>query len=106
MESLKKLYKMTKLYEQNLTKGKKDTVVKLFRRNKKMISKEEVRQINEQFSKLNKGNVQIMLRGRNKHRMTTIKGFQEDILEHDNEYYANVGDDFDEFFYLEITLRK
>lgn len=105
MESLKKLYKMTKLYEQNLTKGKKDTVVKLFRKDKTMMSPDEIRGVYEKINELNKGNVQIMIRGRNKARMSTLKGFQTDLIDANDEYYGN-NEGFDEMYYLELTFRK
>ena len=106
MDSLKS-YKMTKLYEQNLPKNKKDTVIKLFRKDKQMLTKNDISHILKEFNKKNKrGNVQMIIRGRKPIGMTTFKGLEYDFIDWENEYWGNVESGNVECFYLEITLRK
>lgn len=100
-------FKMTKLYERDLPRNKKDTVIKIFRKDKKMIDNNDVDTILAEFKKKDKHNrVQIMIRGRTKLDMTTYKGFDQEIVHWDNEYWLSRGEDLMESYYLEITLRK
>ena len=102
-------YKKVQLYEKKMPKNKTDTVIKLYRNDKKKITRDEVEDILEELKKKNKNNnVQIIVRGRNIHDMTTLKGLENDnLIDHDDEYYNGYdADKFEEYFYLEITLRK
>lgn len=98
---------MTKLYEQKLPKNKKDTVIKIFKKNKHMLTKHDISHILKEFNKKNKnGNVQMIIRGRTIEGMTTFKGFEYDFIDWENDYWGNVGSGNVDCFYLEITLRK
>ena len=98
---------MIQLYEKDLPRNKTDTVIKAFRKDKTMLTHTDVQFILGEMQKKNKNdNVQIMIRARNKHRMTTLKGFETDLINYDQEYYRGAGDNFDEYFYLEISFRK
>lgn len=111
MTDLKK-YKIVQLQEKNLPKGKTDTIIKLYRKDKKMMNLNEARDILDEFKKKNKkNNVQFMIRARNKIDISTLKGFEERNIpeDYDEDYFGNRGynpDDFGQIFYLEITLRK
>jgi len=109
MTDMKK-YKTVKMFEKRLPRGKTDTTLKLYRKDKKMIDIDDVRDILKELDKKNKNNdVEIMIRARHKVRMTTLKGFeQENIPDNDIDYFGNGVnvDDYTQYFYVEITLRK
>lgn len=102
-------YKMIKLYEKQRPRNKTDTVLKFFRKDKKKLESDEIAEIlDDLMGKDKKKDVQIMIRGRNKMRMSTLKGFENNnLIDNDNDYYNGYDkDEFTSYYYLEITLRK
>jgi len=103
-------YKTIKLGEKKLPKNKTDTVIKMYRKDKKMISLDDVKEILEELKAKNKkGDVQMLIQARHKGRMTTLKGYEENNIPDNNpDYYGNDVniDDFTNYYYLEIHLRK
>ena len=51
-----------------------------------------------------------MVRGENIHKMTTMKGFEnDDYIDYDDDYYeghVDSAEEFKQYFYVEITIRK
>ena len=101
-------YKTIKLREKQQPMAH-DTIVKMYRKDKKMLKEKDLEFILKELNKSNKNKkFTYLFRGRNKMRMTTLKGFeQKDFHDHDNDYYAGHNpEEFNQYYYLEIILRK
>ena len=103
-------YKVDKLSEtQRLNKV--DTVIKIYRNDKKMIDEDDIQSLVDELKKVNakKGNkAQYMIRARNIHKITTLKGFENNgMIDYEDEYYVHVGKSkFNQYYYIEVTIRK
>jgi len=104
-------YKAKLLATKKLPKNGNDTIVKIYKKDKKMLGKQEIISILNEIKIKNKTkNAKIMVRAKdNLNNVSTIKGFESsDIYEYDDEYYLNRGysssKDVD-YHYIEITLR-
>ena len=93
--------------------GKVDTVLKVYKKNKGKINEDELKEILKSIkdSDRKKGtNIQTMVRGENIHKMTTMKGFEnDDYIDYDDDYYeghVDSAEEFKQYFYVEITIRK
>lgn len=90
----------------------KDTTIKIFRKDKKMMTIDDIHEYYNEILKNDKKNkFEILIRGRNEYKMTTIKGFSErEIKDFDEDYWGEAiydEDIFEEnFYYLELTLRE
>ena len=102
-------YKVIKLDEKQQPGGAHDTIVKMYRKDKKMLKKKDLDFLLKELNSKNKNNkFRYLIRGRNKLRMSTLKAFeQKEYTDFDNEYYDGYNaNEFDRYYYLEITLRK
>ena len=91
-----------------------DTVMRIYRKDKKMIKGEKegdniLKQIKKAIQK--KGTrAQFLIRARNIYRMSTLKGFDNDEYQNrEEDYYQNEVDDsteFEKYSYFEITIRQ
>ena len=102
-------YKTIKLGDKQQPGGAHDTIVKMYRNDKKMMKKKDLDFILTELNTKNKSKkFSYLIRGRNKLRMSTLKGFeQKGYLDYDDDYYqGNDAGEFDRFYYLEVTLRK
>ena len=103
-------YKVDKLSEtQRLNKI--DTVIKIYRNDKKMIDEDDIKLLVDNLKKANikKGNkAQYMIRARNIHKMTTLKGFENNgLIDYEDEYYIDMDKNkFTQYYYIEVTIRK
>lgn len=98
-------YKLIKLYEKARPKNEKEISLKLFRKDKNMITIPEAKDI---FDKLRSKypDAKYMIRGRGPIGILTMKSYDADeIYDHEQEYFMTGGAD-EEHFYLEITIRK
>jgi GTPase Era involved in 16S rRNA processing len=104
-----KIYNIVKIREDRLPRGKKDTIIKVFRKDKKKLKRDEIKAILEELKKKDKhDDTKFLIRARHSARITTLKGFdQEYILDADEYYDDDINKDkFDRFFYAEFTVRK
>ena len=104
-----KLYKHVVVGEDRLPRGKRDTIVKIFRKDKKKIKRDEIKAILEELKKLDKNDeAEFLIRARHSARITTLKGFDQEYIKDDDEYYEGDinKDKFNKFFYAEFTVRK
>ena len=101
-------YKTIKLREKQQPMAH-DTIVKMYRKDKKMLKEKDLEFILKELNKSNKNKkFTYLFRGRNKNRISTLKGFeQKSFSSYDDEYYADYDkDEFNQYYYLEITLSK
>lgn len=108
MDKINKKYKITKVLEKQIL-NKKDTRIKIYRKDKKKMDIEDLKEFYK-YVKDNdkKGKYEVLIQGRNNIRMSTIKPFTENnIVDKDEEYYNRNGGDIDtDYFYIEIYLRE
>ncbi len=105
-----KNYNIEKIDEVDLPKGKKEIQFKYTRSDKKMMTRDEVKKIISDLSsgarKKNK-RIKFMIRGQNPMRWTTIKGFDVQDIDEDDEYYNNtVQNDtqFNTYYKIHLTV--
>ncbi len=103
-----KIYKTVKIGEDRLARGKKDTIIKVFRKDKKKMKKKEIEAILEELKKLDQDDeAEFLIRARHSARITTLKGFDQEYIADDEYHNGDINKDkFDKFFYAEFTVRK
>ena len=102
-------YKTIKLDDKQQPGGAHDTIIKLYRKDKKKLKQKDLDFLLKEFNNNNKNHkYNYLIRGRNSYRMSTLKGFeQKNYTDFDDAYYQGYDPkNFNKFFYLEITLRK
>lgn len=106
-----KKYNVEIIDEVELPKGKKEIQFKYTKKgNNKMITRDEVKQIitdlNNNARRSNK-RIKFMIRGQNPMRWTTIKAFDVQNIDEDDEYYNNTVQDsskFNQYYKIHLTV--
>jgi hypothetical protein len=103
-------FKINKISEKTVL-NKKDQTIKVFRKDKKKMTMSDIKEFFNHIKKEDKkGKYEVLVRGRNNMRMSTVKGFtQNNITDFDEDYWGGIviANDIDtDYFYLEIVLRE
>jgi hypothetical protein len=101
-------FKVNKLSEK-IVLNKKNTRIKVFRKDKKKMTIDDVREFYDYLKEKDKKNkFEYLIRGRNDFKMSLIKAFkQADIQDYDEDYYNRYGEILDtDYFYIEIYLQE